>query len=159
MTNHGDSYVIRLAHRDEAELLAEIIREAFATEATVYGDIPPLHETAADIDATFHAGDVTLTAVQAERLVGTVRGETLPDGTLVVRRLCVLPEARGAGIGRALIEALEVAYPDATRFELFTGHLNGAALGLYESLGYVRTGAEEIETGIELVTLVKARVG
>lgn len=158
MTQDSGAYIIRLAHRDEAELLAELIREAFATEAAVYGDIPPLHETGADIDATFHAGDVTLTAVQDERLVGTVRGETLPDGTLMVRRLGVVPGARGIGIGRALLEALEAAYPDAQRFELFTGDLSGVALELYESLGYRRIRTKGITPGIELVTFEK-RVG
>lgn len=155
MAHTENTFVVRLAHRDEAELLAAVIRAAFATEAEVYGDIPPLHETAEDIDATFHAGDVTLVAVQDELPVGTVRGETLPDGTLMIRRLGVLPEARGMGIGRALLEALEAAYPDATRLELFTGHLNGAALGLYESLGYVRVTTKEVAPGIDLVTLEK----
>jgi len=81
-------YVIRPATRDEAEKLAALVREAFQTEAAVYGDIPPLHETAADIEATFDAGDVTLAADRAGITVGTVRGETRPDGTVIVRRLC-----------------------------------------------------------------------
>ena len=117
-----------------------LIREAFQTEAAVYGDIPPLHETAADIEATFDAGDVTLVAELDGATVGTVRGETMTDGTLVVRRLAVLPAARGLGIGRALLVALEANYPYVNRFELFTGDLNKAAIGLYESLGYERIG-------------------
>ncbi len=148
-------FTVRRASRDEAEKLARLIREAFLSEAAVYGDIPPLHETAADIEATFDAQDVTIAADIANRTVGTVRGETIPDGTLVVRRLAVLPEARRLGMGRAMLLALEAAYPEAARFELFTGELNGAALGLYESLGYMRTGSREVAPGIELVTLVK----
>jgi len=148
-------YVVRPATRDEAETLAAIIRTAFQTEAEVYGDIPPLHETAADVEATFAAGDVTLAADLAGATVGTIRGETRPDGTVVVRRLAVLPNSRGLGIARALLVALEAAYPYATRFELFTGDLNRAALGLYESLGYERIGTREVAPGIELVTLEK----
>ena len=146
---------IRVAAREEAATLAAVIREAFISEAEVYGDIPPMHETTADLEATFDAGEVTLAADLGERAVGTVRGETMPDGTVVVRRLAVLPEARRRGIARDLLAALETAYPDAQRFELFTGSLNGAALGLYESLGYVRTGYKEVVPGIELVTLEK----
>ena len=146
---------IRRASREEAELLAAVIREAFVTEAEVYGDIPPLHETAADLEATFDAGDVTLAADLGDRVVGTVRGETMPDGAVVVRRLAVLPETRRRGLARSLIAELEAAYPHAPRFELFTGNLNRAALGLYESLGYVRTGSREVGAGIELVTLEK----
>lgn len=149
------AYAIRLATRDEAETLAALIRTAFQTEADVYGDIPPLHETATDVETTFDAGDVTLAADLDGALVGTVRGETRPDGTIVVRRLAVVPEARGLGIGRALLVALEANYPYASRFELFTGDLNHAALGLYESLGYERIGTLEVAPGIELVTLEK----
>ncbi len=146
---------VRLAKRDEAEALAALIREAFQTEADVYGDIPPLHETAADLEATFDAGDVTLVAEIEGSVVGTVRGETMTDNTLVVRRLAVLPHARGLGVGRALLVALEAHYPYVNRFELFTGDLNKAAIGLYESLGYERIGTREVAPGIELVTLEK----
>jgi ribosomal protein S18 acetylase RimI-like enzyme len=146
---------VRRARREEAETLATVVREAFESEAAVYGDIPPLHERAADVEATFDAGDVTLAADLERRIVGTVRGETTPDGAVVVRRLAVLPEARRRGIARALLGELEAAYPLAPRFELFTGSLNGAALGLYESLGYVRTGSKAVAPGVELVTLEK----
>lgn len=146
---------IRTARRDEADALAAIIREAFATEAAEYGDIPPLHETAADLEATFDAGEVTLVADLDGRTIGTVRGETMPDGTIMVRRLAVLPDVRGLGIGRALLVALEAAYPQAVRFELFTGDRSGMALGLYESLGYLHIGTTEIAPGVTLVSLEK----
>ena len=98
---------------------------------------------------------MTLAADLDGATVGTVRGETRPDGTVVVRRLAVLPTSRGLGIARALLVALEAGYPYATRFELFTGDLNKAAINLYESLGYERIGTREIAPGIELVTLEK----
>ncbi|NTU71420.1 MAG: GNAT family N-acetyltransferase [Coriobacteriia bacterium] len=148
-------FSVRFAVRSEARLLAAIVRESFQTEAAVFGDIPPLHESAADIEATFDAGDVTLVAEMQGVPVGTVRGETVEGGTLMVRRLAVLEESRGRGIARALMTALEDAYPDVPRFELFTGMRNGAALSLYESLGYVREGTVEIAPGVELVTLSK----
>jgi ribosomal protein S18 acetylase RimI-like enzyme len=153
----GDAsrYTIRRAQRHESADLAAVIRDAFQTEADVYGDIPPMHETAADLEVTFDAGEVTLAADLDGRTVGTVRGETMPDGTIMVRRLAVLPEARGRGIARALLVALEAEYPRAPRFELFTGDRNHAALGLYESLGYARIGTSEIAPGVELVTLAK----
>jgi ribosomal protein S18 acetylase RimI-like enzyme len=156
VSSSAPGVVIRLARREEAGTLAAIIREAFITEADVYGDIPPLHETGADVEATFDAGDVTLAAELDGRIIGTIRGETLPDGNLMLRRLAVLAEARRLGIGKALIVSLEAEYPGVSRFELFTGSLNGAALGLYESLGYVRTGAQEVAPGLELITLEKS---
>ena len=68
--------------------------------------------------------------------VGTVRGETLSDGSVMVRRLAVLPGFRRHGLARRLMAELENAYPGATRFELFTGADAKAPIALYESLGY-----------------------
>ncbi len=147
---------IRHARREEAASLAAVIRDAFVTEQLVYGDIPPLHETAADLEATFDAGEVTLAAELDGKLVGTVRGETMPDHTVMVRRLAVLIEARGLGVARQLMAALEADYPGSPRFELFTGDLNPSALALYESIGYTRTGTDVVGAGIKVVFLEKA---
>jgi ribosomal protein S18 acetylase RimI-like enzyme len=146
---------IRPARREEAAALADVIRRAFVTEELVYGDIPPLHETAADLEASFDAGEVTLAAELDGVLVGTVRGETMADGSVMVRRLAVLVEARGYGIARQLMTALEDGYPEAARFELFTGELNAPALGLYDAVGYTRIGAGVVGAGITVVTLEK----
>ena len=80
----------------------------------------------------------------------------MTDGTLVVRRLAVLPARPRASASPArCCVALEAHYPYVNRFELFTGDLNKAAIGLYESLGYERIGTREVAPGIELVTLEK----
>jgi len=152
-----DIITVRRARREEAAALAAVIREAFVTEQLVYGDIPPLHETAADLEASFDAGEVTLAAELDGALVGTVRGETMADGSVMVRRLAVLVEARGLGVARRLMAELEAAYSDAPRFELFTGELNHAALGLYEAVGYARTGTDVVGDDITVVVLEKLR--
>ena len=141
--------------RDEAEALAALIREVFQTEADVYGDIPPLHETAADLEATFDAGDVTLVAELDGTVVGTVRGETMTDNTLVVRRLAVLPLARGRGIGRALLVGPRGALPVREPLRAVHRRPEQGRDGLYESLGYERIGSREVAPGVELVTLEK----
>jgi predicted N-acetyltransferase YhbS len=127
---------VRPARREEAAALADVIRRAFVTEELVYGDIPPLHETAADVEMTFDAGEAVLVADLDGRIVGTVRAECISGGGVMVRRLAVLPDARGRGIARTLMRALEDAYPDAERFELFTGAMAQGPIALYESLGY-----------------------
>jgi ribosomal protein S18 acetylase RimI-like enzyme len=153
---HG--VIIRLATRDEAEAVAATVRRAFVTEAEIYGaDVPPLHERAGDVLRTFDAGDVTLVAVAAGAIVGTVRGETLPSGAVMIRRLGVDAEWRGLGIARALMAELETAYADAPRIELFTGSLSAAALALYDSLGYQYVRAETVAPGVDLVYLGKRR--
>ncbi len=156
MSEAGErEYVIRLAKREEAEQIAEVVRAGFASEAELYGEIPPLRESAADVEATFDGGDLTFVAEADGTIIGTVRGETAANGSLVLRRLAVLPRWRRKGVARALMVALEAAYPDAPHFELFTGSRSTAALSLYESLGYRRIRAEEVAPGLELVTLEK----
>ena len=89
-------------------------------------------------------------------IVGTVRGETMGSGDLMVRRLAVLPDCRGTGIARGLMAALEAAYPEARRFELFTGAEAAAPLALYESLGY-RLMKSRATPDVPLVYLEKHR--
>jgi predicted N-acetyltransferase YhbS len=159
MTALPGSVVIRIATRDEAAEVAATVRRAFITEAEIYGaDVPPLHESAEDVHATFHAGDVTLVAEAGGEIIGTVRGETLADGSIMVRRLGVDAEWRGQGIARELMIALEAAYPDASRFELFTGSLSTGALALYKSLGYQYVRTETIAAGVDLLHFEKSRV-
>jgi GNAT superfamily N-acetyltransferase len=129
--------IVRLATRDESSAIAAVIRDAFATVAADVGrDIPPLHETAADVEMTFDAGEAVLVADLDGAIVGTVRAECISGGGVMVRRLAVLPDARGRGIAKTLMRALEDAYPDAQRFELFTGAMAEGPIALYESLGY-----------------------
>jgi len=52
--------------------------------------------------------------------------------------------------------ALEEAYPDATRFELFTGEMAKGPIALYESLGYRLIEPRE-DMGFPLVWFEKCR--
>jgi GNAT superfamily N-acetyltransferase len=62
------------------------------------------------------------------------------DG-IELKRMFVVPEARGRGIGRALIDALEVWARELghARAVLETGTAQHEALALYERCGYRRT--------------------
>ncbi len=66
----------------------------------------------------------------------------LPDGTCEIKRMYVVPAARGQGVARALLGALE----DAARelgysiARLDTGPKQPHAQALYESAGYARIG-------------------
>ena len=91
---------------------------------------------------------VHLLAVVAGRPVGTARLLTAED-TGKIGRVCVLPAARGAGLGAALIRAAVAefaAMPGLTRAKL------GAqvhALGFYERLGFTAVGPVYMDAGIE----------
>ncbi len=146
---------VRDAEPDEADTVADIIRRAFEIQCRIYDDwtLPPMSESADSVLEAMYVGEV-LVAEQSGRVIGTVRGHETETG-IEIGRLAVEPDRHGQGIGRMLTEALEARYPDAVRFELFTGHLSQTALGLYESLGYVRVREVPVHDGLTLVHLEK----
>ena len=151
----GVGFSVRRATAADATAVASLIRDAFATEVPTYGsDLPPLAETPQIVADALGRGVVRV-AEEGDRILGSVRGELAEDGSCLVGRLVVLPEARRAGIARALAVEIERQFPDATRFELFTGHLSTAALALYESLGYQRFREERVSPTTVLVYLEK----
>jgi len=139
----------------DADAILAVIRAAFAPVALQYDDpeLPPVAESLESHRARY-ADHVVLKALDGDRIVGSVQGATGSDGVCVVERLAVLPEWQGRGIGRALTLAIEGAFPDATAFELFTGHRSLETLGLYHSLGYAEMRSEYVN---ELLTLVFLR--
>lgn len=66
----------------------------------------------------------------------------LNDGWAELKRMWVVPQARGRGLSKALLVALETRARDAgiTWLRLETGIANHEALGLYERSGFVRIG-------------------
>ncbi|MBN1440926.1 MAG: GNAT family N-acetyltransferase [Anaerolineales bacterium] len=120
---------------DAAEILALQIL-AYRSEAELYHDysIAPLRQTPAEIASEFGVKRF-LKATLDGRIVGSVRGE-LRDATCRVGRLIVHPTCQNRGIGGRLLQAIEAHFPDAERFELFTGELSRRNLRLYEKNGY-----------------------
>ena len=116
--------------------------------------IPPLHENLADVEAWLLEW-TTLVLRSGGRLVGAVRG--LLDGdSWDIGRLMVAPDLQGRGIGRLLLEAIEVAAPDdATSFVLFTGALSERNIRIYKKSGYRLLGPDPSAPGA--VRLVKKR--
>jgi len=82
--------------------------------------------------------------------VGSVR-TSLRDGARKISALCVLPEHQGKGIAQAAMRRLEEIYPEK-KWVLATIKQEAGNCHLYEKLGYVRVGGEEIVN--ERMTLV-----
>ncbi|MBL9050798.1 MAG: GNAT family N-acetyltransferase [Tabrizicola sp.] len=82
-----------------------------------------------------------------DRPVGTAR--LLLKGSVgKIGRVCVLPEARGTGLGAALIRsALEVLRAQAGVSEAYLG-AQSHATGFYEKLGFSVEGEEFLDAGI-----------
>lgn len=149
---------IERAIAEDAGALHALQRLAYRSEAELYGDrsIPPLTEPLEETEKAL-TGQFVLKAVAGGRIVGAVRGRLAGD-TCHVGRLIVHPQAQGRGLGTRLLRALEVAHPEARRFELFTGSLSARNLHLYAKLGYRAFRAAPLSPQVTLVFLEKVRV-
>ena len=91
-------------------------------------------------------GALHLLAWVDSRPVGTARLLLTPDYGKI-GRVCVLAEARGKGIGAALIRtALEVLRGQGARLAKLGAQTH--ALGFYEALGFTAEGPEYMDAGI-----------
>lgn len=145
-------WIMRARPEDAGEILT-VQRAAYVTEAQLYGDpfIAPLLESVGQVAEAIATGTV-LKAVAGSRIVGAVRGR-LTGTTCLVGRLVVAPDRQRQGIGSALLTALHESVPEASAFDLFTGHLSEGNLRLYRRLGYRETRRERVADHLTLVHL------
>ncbi|MEV0619891.1 GNAT family N-acetyltransferase [Nonomuraea sp. NPDC050404] len=142
----------RAVSADAGEILT-LQRAAYVAEAQLYGDpyIPPLVESLEQVRKAVEGGTV-LKALDAGRIIGAVRAQ-LSGTTCLVGRLVVAPDRQGQGVGSALLRTLHEQVPEATAFDLFTGHLSEANLRLYRRLGYRETSRERMDEHLTVVYL------
>jgi ribosomal protein S18 acetylase RimI-like enzyme len=151
-----DAISVERAGPDDAAQLQALQRAAYRREAELYSDetIPPLTESLAAIEEVFTRA-VILKAVADGRIVGAVRGEAAGE-ICHIGRLAVHPDCQGRGLGARLMQQIEEAFPEVSRYALFTGHKSLGNLRLYARLGYGQVRREEVHAGLELVYLEKA---
>jgi putative acetyltransferase len=98
--------------------------------------IESIHLVSADVLATHRA--VFLTARRNGELLGSIALLVIAPGHAEMKRMFVRPEARGIGLGRRLLNALEeiARHRSITRMSLETGIKETEAIGLYRTSGY-----------------------
>lgn len=143
------------------------LRDVLAVQRAAFGrvserlripqhELPPLRESLDILGDLLRAGWTFLVATSVEQVIGTVRAERREDGVVEIGRLAVADGWVRRGVATRLMNAIEVAYPDADRFELFTGADAVEPLALYAKLGYREFRREDIGH-IMLVWLAKDR--
>ena len=103
-------------------------------------------------------GSVLLFPPAADAYGGLARPGELPE----VRLLAVVPEARGQGIGRLLMDecARRARRAGAAALGLHTSASMRAAVQLYEQMGFVRAPEHDFQPpGAELVTAYRLELG
>jgi GNAT superfamily N-acetyltransferase len=67
----------------------------------------------------------------------------------------VHPDFQGKGIGGMLMRQVEQRFPQAQRFELFTGHRSNRNLSFYQHIGYVPFREQQLSDHVTLIFLEK----
>lgn len=140
--------VVRALRSDDVEafhgVLDRVAREGRFLALT---QAPPLAEVRGFVEASLAAGDVHQALLVEGRLVGwcDIRRMTRPsEAHCGVLGMGLLPEFRGRGLGRGLIEAA-LARADAAgllRVELTVRGDNARAIALYRRVGFVVEGVQ-----------------
>ncbi|MGY1740416.1 MULTISPECIES: GNAT family N-acetyltransferase [unclassified Blastococcus] len=123
---------------DDPEVRALTAAQQVELRARYEGDTEPgTPPSAADVAVVLVARDAGGTAIGC----GALR--PLEPGAAELKRMYVVPAARGRGVSRQLLAALEAAARDRgwTTLRLETGPRQPEAIGLYESAGYRPVGA------------------
>jgi ech hydrogenase subunit C len=147
---------LRAEASDAPEILA-LQKVAYQSEAELYSDdsLPALQQTLEELQADF-GRMLFLKAVVNGKIIGSVRGYAL-DENAYLSRVIVHPYFRRRGIGRRLLDEIEQAFPEARRFEAFTGHKSKRNLYQLHKRGYQSFKSEPFTPAITWVYLQKER--
>ena len=143
---------------EEATEILELQKQAYQIEAQIYNDytIQPLRQTLEELKEEYKGQKVLKVQIE-NKIVGSVRAYQKGD-TCFLGKLIVHPSFQNKGIGTVLLLTVESLFPDAKRFELFTGSRSEKNLYLYSKNGYIVFKKESLTHNITLNYLEKQRV-
>ena len=115
------------------------VRRIFAESgAYLHALYPSESNHVVDVDALAASDAVFLAARRNGELLGSIAFRIIAPGHAEIKRMFVRVEARGVGLGRRLLQALEEAarQQNIDRISLETGIRQPEAIGLYRASGY-----------------------
>lgn len=154
----SDTLVLRRATTDDAAAIARVIAASFEQyRGRLNPESGAFRETAGGIAADLAKGIAAIVAERNGEMIGCVLVEE-QEGDLYFGRLSVLPSARGQGLARQLVDAVEA--------EARRRGLPGVRLGvrivltdnqrLFQALGYRET-SREAHPGFDHPTSINMR--
>lgn len=120
----------------DAAAILLLQKAAYSSEAKINNDfsIPPLTQTLEQLSAEFSVKKI-LKVIIGDEIVGSGQVK-LENGVAYIGRIIVRPDLWGLGIGSNILMALEAVFPEAKRFELFTGVMSSKNIAFYKKRGY-----------------------
>jgi ech hydrogenase subunit C len=143
---------------DAPEILA-LQKIVYQNEAEMYDDwsLTPLKQTLEDMRADF-ATRTFIKAVVGGKIIGSVRGWM--EGDIAhLGRLIVHPLFWQKGLGTRLVTEIESRFPQARRFETFTGQKSRHTMEPYQRLGYAPIRQEKVSEHRDRVYFAREREG
>jgi len=152
-----DQILYLRAEKSDAPGILGLQKTAGQCEAEIYNNenLPALQQTLEELQNDFDRATY-IKAVINDKIIGSVRGQA-NDGTALVSGVVVHPYYQHHKIGRRLVEEIEKTFPNAKRFEAFTGRPNARGLHLLGQAGYSEFKTEPFTPAITWVYLQKER--
>lgn len=148
--------IIQKSDVSDAKSVLDLQRICYQNEALIYNDfnIPPLTQTLDGLITDMKDQYFLKAVSQDGSIIGSVKAYSA-EGTCYIGRLIVHPDFQNQGIGSNLMRAIEEAFPEAVRFELFTGQKSAKNLHFYGKLGYQVYKTEMLTNKVPVVYLEK----
>lgn len=131
-----ENLVILPAQIQDAQEILVLQKLAYQGEAEIYNDfsLSPLTQTLKELEDDFK-DKLFLKSLMHDKIIGSVRA-FMDQGTCYIGRLIVHPSYQNYGLGKKLLQRIEESFPEAARFEVFTGHKSRRNIYFYQESGY-----------------------
>lgn len=145
------------AQKSDLVTILQLQKDCYLSEAEIYNDyeIQPLTQDLESLEKEFENSIILKSVINGE-IVGSIRGY-IANETAYIGKLIVRNDHQNKGIGRLLMESIELSFTDCKRIELFTGFKSEKNLYLYNKLGYKEFKRKVIDANLTLVYLEKAK--